>query len=1319
MSLHILSGGTALSAFRIERLRASLAAHAPGVTGLQAMEFFMVDADGVDEAALCRLLDATTAALPTADAMLYVVPRIGTLSPWASKATDIAKVCGLAGVKRVERGRLYLLDGVKALPAAALADLHDPMTESVLTAAADLQHVFASGARRGLRTVDVLAGGRKALVNANRDWGLALSADEIDYLINHYSGAGKNPTDAELMMFAQVNSEHCRHKIFNAEFTVDGAVQPDSLFGMIKLTYKAAPEGVLSAYKDNASVIEGHQAMRFFPEADRQWREHAEAVHILMKVETHNHPTGISPAPGAATGSGGEIRDEAATGRGGRPKAGLSGFTVSNLRIPGFVQPWEASPEEASFKWKDGPVGAAAPAPAPTVPGTVSPAHLGKPARIASALQIMLDGPIGAASYSNEFGRPVLNGYFRTYEQLLPDGSMRGYHKPIMIAGGYGNIRGQHVEKLAVVEGAALIVLGGPAMLIGLGGGAASSMATGASSAELDFASVQRANPELERRCQEVVDQCWALGEANPILSIHDVGAGGISNALPELVHADDRGGHFKLRDVISADGALSPMEIWCNESQERYVLAIAPESVAVIKAMCERERCPFAVVGTATAVQQLIVEDTLDCSLTVDMPMPVLLGKPPKMQRSTTRRGPVVAPLTYPPAGDAAQKAFIKSAAERVLKLPTVASKQFLITIGDRTVGGLTVRDQMVGPWQTPVADVAVTATGFEATTGEAMAMGERPTIALLDAAASGRMAVAESVLNIAAAHITKLSDIRLSANWMAACGQGDEDARLFDAVEAIGRELCPALGIAIPVGKDSLSMKSVWQDSGETRTQTSPLSLVITAFAPVADVRKTLTPQLKAEAASRLMLVDLGAGKNRLGGSALAQVFGAVGDTAPDLDDPARLKAAFDWLQAMNAAGKLLAYHDRSDGGLFATLCEMAFAGRSGIDVALDALGPDPVAALFNEELGFVVQLRAADVDAAVASVRAAGLHAGLIGESSADEKITITHGGKTVFSDEVQTLYRNWAETSHRIASLRDNPDCTREEFDIAGDMADPGITVKLTFDPSAPIAAAHVAKRPKVAVLREQGVNGQVEMAYGFHAAGFDAVDVHMSDILEGRVQLADFAGFAAAGGFSYGDVLGAGLGWARSILFNTRARDAFESFLAKDDRFALGVCNGCQMMAALKGIVPGAESWPAFRRNRSEQFEARWSMVELTDSRSMFFQGMAGTRMPIAVAHGEGRAEFANTADQAALEAAGGVAMRYIDNRGRVATRYPANPNGSPAGIASVTNADGRVTILMPHPERTIAGVSGSFWPKAWDGKTPWFRMFQNARGFAR
>ena len=1025
--------------------------------------------------------------------------------------------------------------------------------------------------------------------------------------------------------------------------------------------------------------------MRFFPDADLAWREHREPVHILMKVETHNHPTGISPAAGAATGVGGEIRDEAATGRGARPKAGLAGFTVNNLRIPGFVQPWEPD--------------------------------LGRPARMASSLQIMIDGPLGAAAYSNEFGRPVLNGYFRSYEARLADGSIRGYHKPIMIAGGYGNIRAGDVEKKAVTPGAKLVVLGGPAMLIGLGGGAASSMATGASSEALDFASVQRANPELERRCQEVVDACWRLGEANPILSIHDVGAGGISNALPELVHADDRGGHFQLRDVQSADPALSPMEIWCNESQERYVLAIAPEGMAVLEAACARERCPFAVVGTATVERQLIVEDG-EAPRPVDMPMDVLLGKPPRMQRSTRRQPSAHAALAYPKPGEPGLKAFVKDAAERILKLPCVASKQFLITIGDRTVGGLTVRDQMVGPWQVPVADCAVTATGFEATTGEAMAMGERPVIALVDAAASARMAVGEAITNLAAAHIAKLSDIRLSANWMAACGQGDEDARLFDAVKAVGEELCPSLGIAIPVGKDSLSMKAVWQQDGETRTQTSPLSLVISAFAPVADVRRSLTPQLAAEAATRFVLIDLGNGRSRLAGSALAQVFGAVGDVAPDLDQPQQLKAAFDLLQRFNAEGRILAYHDRSDGGLYAALCEMAFAGRSGIAVVLDGLGTDPVASLFNEELGMVLQLRGRDVPALLEAAQAAGLSAHEIGEPSADERLQFRFGGETLYGDEVSRLYRNWAETSHRIASLRDNPDCTREEFEAAGDMADPGLSVRLSFD-ATPLPVPHIGRRPKVAVLREQGVNGQVEMAWAFHAAGFEAVDVHMSDILEGRVQLADFAGLAACGGFSYGDVLGAGQGWARSILFNARAREQFSSFLAREDRFALGVCNGCQMFAALKDIVPGADAWPAFRRNRGEQFEARWTMVELTESRSLFFAGMAGTRLPIAVAHGEGRAEFAASGDLEAITQAGQVAMRYIDNRGRVATRYPQNPNGSPAGIASVCNADGRVTILMPHPERTIAGTVGSWWPQRWDEKTPWFRMFQNARAFVR
>ncbi|MFT4047547.1 MAG: phosphoribosylformylglycinamidine synthase [Solimonas sp.] len=1296
MSLTILPGAESLSAFRAERLLARLRAHAPGLRTLRSRDFYIVqhgaDAGSTAEAGLRRLLGPGPAAFDRADLALFVVPRVGTRSPWSSKATDITRVCGLSGVARVEQGRAFFLDGVTELPAAALDALHDPMTESVLRDASALRHVFDGQPRRALRTVDVLVGGRAALVAANRDWGLALSDDEIDYLVSHYSGAGKNPTDAELMMFAQVNSEHCRHKIFNAEFTIDGEPQPHSLFQMIKMTYAAAPEGVLSAYKDNASVIEGHTAMRWFAGSDHVYRPHDEPVHILMKVETHNHPTGISPHPGAATGAGGEIRDEAATGLGGKPKAGLAGFSVANLRIPDFTQPWEAD--------------------------------LSTPPRMASALQIMLDGPIGAAAYNNEFGRPNLNGYFRTYEAVTPDAREqgsdrarnRGYHKPIMIAGGYGNIRAEHVQKREVVEGAKLIVLGGPAMLIGLGGGAASSMATGASSAELDFASVQRANPELERRCQEVVDACWALGEDNPILSIHDVGAGGISNALPELVHADDRGGRFQIRDVQSADPALSPMEIWCNESQERYVIAIRAEDVARFGAICARERAPYAVVGTATAEQRLLVEDALLGSDTVDMPMPVLLGKPPRMQRESRRASSAF------PALDT-KKIDLADAAKRVLQLPAVASKQFLITIGDRTVGGLTVRDQMVGPWQVPVADCAVTASGFEATTGEAMAMGERTPLALLNAPASGRMAVAEAVLNIAAARIAKLSDIRLSANWMAACGQFDEDARLFDTVKAVGAELCPALGIAIPVGKDSLSMKSVWQDEqGRQRAQTAPLSLIVSAFAPVADVRASLTPQLKLDAGdTRLVLVDLGAGRNRLGASALAQVYNEVGDVAPDLDDAKLLRAAFEQIQRLNADGKLLAYHDRSDGGLFATLAEMAFAGHCGVDVALDPLGIDAVAALFNEELGFVVQVRQQDVVFAIAALNDAGLAAIDIGTVTASDRIAFTQANRIVLEASRTEWHRLWAETSQRMAALRDNPDCANEEFAALADADDPGLNVSLTYVPEVP--APHVARKPRVAILREQGVNGQYEMAYAFAAAGFESVDVHMSDVLEGRVKLADFAGLAACGGFSYGDVLGAGQGWAKTILFNERSRAEFAAFLANPERFALGVCNGCQMFAALKDIVPGAQAWPAFRRNRSEQFEARWSLVELLDSKSVFFAGMAGSRLPIAVAHGEGRAEFANAGDLSALQLASQTAMRYVTTRGDIATTYPANPNGSPEGLASVCNADGRVTILMPHPERTIAGTTGSWWPQDWAaagglGKTPWFQLFVNARKFS-
>ncbi|EIT69248.1 MAG: phosphoribosylformylglycinamidine synthase [Hydrocarboniphaga sp.] len=1273
MPLLVLPGTASLSSFRLNRLLDDLRPQLPALSGLQVLDFYLVDADDAPLAELRQLVGPGPDAFPASRLTRFVVPRVGTLSPWASKATDIARVCGLSGVRRIERGRAYLFEGLGELPASALKVLHDPMTESVLDSTEALQHVFDVPERRPLRTVDVLAQGARALEIANGEWGLALSADEIAYLAKHYLDAGKNPTDAELMMFAQVNSEHCRHKIFNAEFTVDGETQPHSLFGMIRMTHAATPGGVLSAYSDNSAVVEGHTAMRLFADADHVYRGHDEPVHILMKVETHNHPTGISPHPGAATGAGGEIRDEAATGTGSRPKAGLAGFTVANLRIPGFEQPWEAP--------------------------------LSRPTRMASALDIMIEAPLGAAAYNNEFGRPNLNGYFRSFEAITPDGRNRGYHKPIMIAGGYGNIRAQHVQKREVVEGAPLIVLGGPAMLIGLGGGAASSMATGSSHEALDFASVQRANPELERRCQEVIDACWALGDDNPILSIHDVGAGGISNALPELVHADDRGGLFQLRDVLAADPSLSPMEIWCNESQERYVIALKPDGLDMLARACERERCPYAVVGTATARRQLVVEDALSGQPPVDMPMPVLLGKPPRMQRSSRRETPVTEPLVT-------ANLDLNEAARRLLQLPGIASKQFLITIGDRTVGGLTVRDQMVGPWQVPVADCAVTATGFEATTGEAMAMGERPLLALLDAGASSRMAVGEAITNIASASIAQLSDVRLSANWMAACGQGDEDARLFDAVKAIGEELCPKLGIAIPVGKDSLSMKAVWSEDGKPQTQTAPVSAIISAFAPVADVRKTLTPQLRLDAgATRLLLIDLGNRKNRLGGSALAQVYGQVGQTPPDLDHPEQLITAFDLIQYLNGKGQILALHDRSDGGLFVTLAEMAFAGHCGFTADL-GFG-EAAAALFSEELGWVLQVRESDAEAIVRRGKAAGVAITDIGPVEASDTLSFTRNGELLLSAKRSELHKLWAETSHRIALLRDNPDCVREEFDAVGEPSDPGLSMSLSFDVDA--APAVFTAKPKVAILREQGVNGHIEMAYAFNAAGFESVDVHMSDVLEGRVSLAGFTGLAACGGFSYGDVLGAGQGWAKTILFSQRGRDEFARFLADPRKFALGVCNGCQMFAALKDIVPGAAAWPAFRRNRSEQFEARWSLVEVLQSKSILFDGMAGSKLPIAVAHGEGRAVFDAEGDLARLKAAGQLAMRYLDHQGRVTTSYPFNPNGSPEGITSVCNDDGRVTILMPHAERTIHGVTGSWWPQAFAGKTPWFRMFQNAR----
>ncbi len=1284
-------GSPALSPFRLEKRLAILRQSVSAVTGLRAE--FVHFVDGVltihERELLDRLLQygpATTEHHASGVPLFLVVPRPGTLSPWSSKATDIAHNCGLQRIRRIERGVAYYLDSERPLTDGELAMLkpllHDRMTEAVLGPRDDPAMLFAQAKPAPLATVDILGCKREALTVANRELGLALSDDEIDYLLDSFTRLKRNPTDVELMMFAQANSEHCRHKIFNADWIIDGARQSKSLFGMIRNTYQCHPANILSAYSDNAAVMAGFSAGRFFPDsADGEYRYHAEAVHILMKVETHNHPTAISPFPGAATGSGGEIRDEGATGRGAKPKAGLCGFSVSHLRIPDFVQPWERD--------------------------------YGKPGRIVSALDIMLEGPIGAAAFNNEFGRPNLAGYFRAFEEDDPDGQRRGYHKPIMIAGGLGNIREPHVHKAELPPGTAIVVLGGPAMLIGLGGGAASSMATGSSHADLDFASVQRGNPEIQRRAQEVIDRCVALGDANPILSVHDVGAGGLSNAVPEIVHGADRGGHFELREVPNDDPGMSPMQIWCNEAQERYVLAIAAKRLEAFKAFCARERCPYAVIGTATAQAELMVADRQFANRPVDLPMDVLFGKPPKMLRDVGHATVTARPFD----GRGIECA---DAVARVLRFPAVADKSFLITIGDRTVTGLVCRDQMVGPWQVPVSDVAVTATSFDVYTGEAMAMGERTPLAVLNAPASGRMAVGEALTNIAAARISQISDVKLSANWMAAAGHVGEDARLFDTVRAVGMALCPALSIAIPVGKDSLSMKTVWEEGGERKSVVAPLSLIVSAFAPVLDVRATLTPQLRTDQGDTdLILVDLGRGRNRLGGSVLAQVYNQLGDTVPDVDAPEDLKVFFTTLQELNAAGRLLAYHDRSDGGLLATLAEMMFAGGCGLTVLLDDLAENPLAALFAEELGAVLQVRAADRNAVLTRLAEAGLGecSHIIGAPNGEDRLTLRFGGEVVFYASRAELRRLWSETSYRMQALRDHPDCAREAFETACDPADPGLNVRLTFDPAEDIAAPFLARgaRPRIAILREQGVNGQIEMAAAFDRAGFAAVDVHMSDLIAGRIRLADFHGIAACGGFSYGDVLGAGEGWAKSILFNPRARDQFAAFFSRPDSFGLGICNGCQMFSNLHELIAGTELWPHFVRNRVEQFEARFSLVEVLPSPSLFLQGMEGSRLPIAIAHGEGRAEFRAEADAAAALEAGVVALRFVDHFGQPAERYPANPNGSPSGITGLTSRDGRFTILMPHPERVFRTVQHSWHPESWGKDGPWLRLFRNAR----
>ncbi len=1289
----ILPGAVALSSFRVDKTLNDLQAISPTILGIQSRFIHFAD---IDEALteeehhtleqLLRYGPADEAIEPEQGQLFLVVPRAGTISPWSSKATDIAHNAGLEKVKRLERGIAYYVQGDVdgGVYNAVAACLHDRMVDTVFSDLNGAAALFEQQAPEQQTEVDILAGGREALVAANTALGLALAEDEIDYLVESFQNLGRNPVDVELMMFAQANSEHCRHKIFNASWTIDGEAQPRSLFKMIKNTYEQGGDKVLSAYADNAAVVEGAVAGRFYPDSqNKTYRFQQEPINLLMKVETHNHPTAIAPFPGAGTGAGGEIRDEGAVGRGSKPKVGLTGFTVSNLQIPGFQQAWEVD--------------------------------YGRPGRIVSALDIMIEGPIGGAAFNNEFGRPNICGYFRTFEDTV-DGERRGYHKPIMLAGGYGNIKSEHVDKPPFDAGAKLIVLGGPAMLIGLGGGAASSMASGSSSEDLDFASVQRQNPEIERRCQEVIDQCWQRGNDNPIAFIHDVGAGGLSNAFPELVKDGGCGGTFELRNVPNDEPGMSPLAIWCNESQERYVLAVMPDALAEFEAICTRERCPFAVVGESTAEQHLRVNDTLLDAQPVDLPMNVLFGKPPKMHRKAEKYQPVTNHFDT-------SAIEINEAVRRVLKHPAVASKQFLITIGDRSVTGQVVSDQMVGPWQVPVADCAVTTAAYDTFTGnyagEAMSMGERTPMALIDAPASGRMAIGEAITNIASTRIAQLSDIKLSANWMCAAGHQGEDEKLYRTVEAIGMELCPELGITIPVGKDSMSMRTAWQEQGEDKAVTAPMSVVISAFAPVSDVRKTVTPQLKHDSDTTLLLIDLGQGKQRLGASILAQVYNDIGSEVADVNSAEVLKKFFNVVQSLLENDQLLAYHDRSDGGLLTTVCEMAFAGHCGITCDISALGDDAIAALFAEELGAVVQIANDQLDAVMGRFVESGLADCVhkLGSPNIKDTVTISDRGQEIFSAPRADLQADWSETSFRIQSLRDNPQCAQQEFDRL-QHADNGLSVALTYDPARDITAPYInQKRPKVAILREQGVNGHVEMAAAFDRAGFDAVDVHMSDILASRASLQDVKGLAACGGFSYGDVLGAGEGWAKTILFNAQAREQFEAFFHRQDTFSLGVCNGCQMMSNLKSLIPGASHWPHFVRNISEQFEARFSLVQIAQTPSVLLSGMAGSHMPVAIAHGEGRAEFSSSEAFHECNNSGLVSLRYINNDLTVADTYPANPNGSPAGISGITSEDGRVTIMMPHPERVYRKITNSWKPDEWGEDGGWMRIFRNARVF--
>ncbi len=1289
----ILRGSQALSEFRLQNLLRQLGEAGLPILSLAAHFTHLVQTDPDTElpeeaaAILGKLLTygPRRNSEPEQGRLLIVSPRPGTISPWSSKATDIARICGLTQIQRIERVIAFTLPAnAPELSEEQLvqlhAKLHDRMTQVVFEDWKSLESLFEQHSPRPISSIPVLSEGRSALESANRTLGLALAEDEMDYLLKSFQTLDRDPIDVELMMFAQANSEHCRHKIFNATWEIDGKPADHSLFQMIRNTYNLHKDGILSAYKDNAAVLEGTRGGRFYADPrSGEYAAHDQSIHILCKVETHNHPTAISPFPGAATGSGGEIRDEGATGRGSKPKAGLTGFTVSNLKLPGARRPWEN--------------------------------EFGKPGRIVSALEIMLDGPLGGAAFNNEFGRPAIAGYFRTFEAEVPNANgpeLRGYHKPIMLAGGLGNIREEHIQKGQILPGDKLIVLGGPAMLIGLGGGAASSMASGSGAEDLDFASVQRDNPEMERRCQEVIDRCWALGDENPISFIHDVGAGGISNALPELVNDGGRGGRFELRKVPNDEPGMSPLEIWCNESQERYVLAVPANRLAQFSALCQRERCPFAVVGEATEERRLVLEDSHFQNKPIDLPLDVLLGKPPRMHRKSTS---LKRPLKSLDLGTLS----LREAVDRVLSHPTVADKTFLISIGDRTVTGLVCRDQMVGPWQVPVADCAVTAASFDVFTGEAMSMGERTPLAINNAAASARIAVGEALTNLAAAQIGDIGKINLSANWMAAPAVEGDGSDLYSAVHAVGMELCPALGITIPVGKDSMSMSTVWDESGSQKRMTAPVSLIITAFAACSDIRLSLTPQLAHDPETCLLLVDLGAGKDRLGGSILAQTLSQTGQEPPDVDSPALLKGFWNAIQTLGAQKRILAYHDRSDGGLLACAVEMAFAGHLGVDLEIG--GPNEAhafAPLFSEELGAVLQIRNTDLDSVLETFETHGL-GGItrrIGTINNDYVFRVTQSGKCIIEEDLSVLRVVWSDVTRQMARMRDNPECAEQEFSAKLDPFDKGIQPHVPFEIW---VGEDFSIQPAMAILREQGVNGEVEMAAAFTRAGFRAIDVHMTDILSGTVSLKDFRGLVACGGFSYGDVLGAGEGWAKSILFNDRARAEFAEFFARQDTFALGVCNGCQMMSNLHSIIPGADHWPRFVQNQSERFEARFSSLRIEKSPSILFAGMEGAVLPIAVAHGEGYAEFEDSITARTFSNSGLVAARFVDNSTEVTERYPFNPNGSPHGITALTNRDGRVTIMMPHPERVFRTVQHSWAPPEWGPDAPWLRMFRNAR----